>query len=145
MKDSPPPRATRHPLSRRSAGVVRSTTVRDERGSGTVLVTAVVGVLLVLSVAGLQLGAAASAAHRARAAADLSALAGAAALQAGRGDPCGLVAELAARNGARLLGCRLGEGESVEVRVVTDVSGRWPGMPDTAAAAARAGPAGSEP
>jgi secretion/DNA translocation related TadE-like protein len=113
---------------------------RAERGSGTVLVVAATGVLLVLALAGLQLGAAATAAHRARTAADLSALAGAAALQEGKGEPCALVAVVAGRNGAQLVACSLGTGESVTVRVSIGVSIRWPGVPDHAVASARAGP-----
>lgn len=114
---------------------------RDERGSGTVLVTGVVGVLLVLTAAAIQLGAAAGAAHRARTAADLAALAGASALQQGTGDPCSRASELVTRNGARLLSCTLGAAESVWVRVSTDVPALWPGVPRVATATARAGPA----
>ena len=114
---------------------------RDERGSGTVLVTAALGVILVLTAAAIQLGAAAGAAHRARAAADLAALAGASALQQGSGDPCSRASELATRNGAHLLSCTLGVAESLRVRVGTDVPGGWPGIPRVATATARAGPA----
>ncbi|WP_404380538.1 flp pilus-assembly TadE/G-like family protein [Knoellia locipacati] len=116
-------------------------TTADERGSGTVLVTAVAGTLLIVSVAVVQIGAAASAAHRARAAADLSALAAASALQQGLADPCGRAEELASRNAARLQSCRLTDGASVQVRVLTDVSAGWPGVARTATASARAGPA----
>ena len=112
-----------------------------ERGSGTVLTTAAIGVLLVLSVAATQLGAVASAAHRARAAADLSALAAATDLSEGGAAPCTVALELARRNSARLVLCRLEAGESVRVRVVTDVSRAWAGLPATAGAEARAGPA----
>ncbi|KRE42427.1 Rv3654c family TadE-like protein [Knoellia sp. Soil729] len=113
-----------------------------EQGSGTVLVVAAIGVLLVLATAGFQLGAAATAAHRARAAADLSALAGATARQGGGGGgvPCALVADVAARNGADVIACSLGVGESVTVRVSVEVSTHWPGVPDRAVASARAGP-----
>lgn len=113
----------------------------DERGSGTVLVVAAIGLVVVLSLAGIQLGAAAGAAHRARSAADLSALGGAAALQQGAGDPCAGALELAARNGARLVACAVGPAESVLVRVSADVRGAWPGVPRSASASARAGPA----
>lgn len=112
-----------------------------ERGSGTVLAVAAIGVLLILATAGLQLGASATAAHRARTAADLSALAGASAIQEARGDACTWASEVAGSNGARLLECSPGEGESVRVRVSTPVSTRWPGVPDQAVASARAGPA----
>lgn len=112
-----------------------------ERGSGTVVTVAAIGVLLILTAAGLQVGAAAAAAHRARAAADLSALAGAVALQEGAGSPCARAADVAGRNDARIIECALGAGESVRVRVTTEVSTRWPGVPDHAIASARAGPA----
>lgn len=114
---------------------------RDERGSGTVLVTGALGVLLVLTAAAIQLGAAAGAAHRARAAADLAALAGASALQQGSGDPCSRASELVTRNGGHLLSCTLGAAESVWVRASADVPGSWPGIPRLATATARAGPA----
>lgn len=114
---------------------------RRERGSGTVLTVAAIGVLLILATAGLQLGAAATAAHRARTAADLSALAGATALQEGAGSPCGRAAQIAGRNQARIVDCSVGAEESVSVRVSMPVSTRWPGVPDRAVASARAGPA----
>lgn len=112
-----------------------------ERGSGTVLTVAAIGVLLILATAGLQLGAAATAAHRARTAADLSALAGATALQEGSDSPCARAAQVAGRNEAEIVDCSLGAEESVSVRVSTSVSTRWPGVPDRAVASARAGPA----
>lgn len=111
-----------------------------ERGSGTVLSVAAIGVLVILTTAGLQVGAAATAAHRARTAADLSALAGAVALQEGTGTPCASAAEVAGRNEARVIDCEVGVGESVLVRVTTAVSTHWAGVPDRAAASARAGP-----
>lgn len=112
-----------------------------ERGSGTVLAVAAIGVLLALTLTGLQLGAAATAAHRARSAADLAALAGASAIQHGGADACATSSAVASRNGAQTLGCSLGAGESVSVRVSTPVAIQWPGIPDRAVASARAGPA----
>ena len=56
---------------------------RSERGSATVLALAALCVLVVVLVAGLALGSAVVATHRARAAADLAALAAAQALQRG--------------------------------------------------------------
>ncbi|GGB75803.1 hypothetical protein N798_13355 [Knoellia flava TL1] len=120
-------------------------TRRDERGSGTVLVTAAVAVLLLLGIAGLHVGAAATAAHRARSAADLSALAAAIALQEGSAEPCGRAVLLAGRNSARVVDCGLGPGDSVLVRVTTDVDLSWPGLPRTATASARAGPDDEHP
>lgn len=114
---------------------------RSERGSGTVLVVGALGVIVVLAVAGLQLAAAATAAHRARAAADFAALAAATAIQEGQAQPCGRAAELASRNGARLSECTLGSAESVRVQVSTRAMVWWPGVPERAAASARAGPA----
>jgi secretion/DNA translocation related TadE-like protein len=55
----------------------------DERGSGTVIMLAVVAAMVMLSVSGLLLASAVLASHRARAAADLAALAGAEALMRG--------------------------------------------------------------
>jgi len=112
-----------------------------ERGSGTVLALAAIGVLLVVVTAGLQLGAAAAAAHRARTAADLAALAGASALQEGQPDACARAASVAGLNQAQVIACTLGENESVSIRVSTAVETRWPGVPDRAVASARAGPA----
>lgn len=118
-----------------------TTSARREGGSGTVLTVAAIGVLLILTAGSLQIGAAATAAHRARTAADLSALAGATALQQSTGSPCARVAEVAGRNGARLLACTVGAAESVSVRVATTVPTHWPGVPHQAVASARAGPA----
>ncbi len=112
-----------------------------ERGSGTVLAVAAIGVLLVMTTAGLQLGAAATAAHRARTAADLAALAGASALQAGQADACARAAVVAQRNGAQVIDCTLGANEALSVKVATEVATHWPGVPDRALASARAGPA----
>ncbi|MFC7487260.1 Rv3654c family TadE-like protein [Knoellia sp. CPCC 206453] len=112
-----------------------------ERGSGTVLAVAAIGVLLVLTTAGLQLGAAATAAHRARTAADLAALAGATALQEGQANACARAAAVAGRNDAQVVVCALGENDSVSIRVSMAVATRWPGVPDRAVASARAGPA----
>lgn len=114
-----------------------------ERGAGTVLAVAAIGVLLVLTAAGLQLGAAATAAHRARSAADLAALAGATALQEGQGDACARAADVARRNDGQVLECSLGVGESIVVRVSLPVALQWPGVPERAVASARAGPAGN--
>lgn len=114
---------------------------RPERGSGTVLTVGGMGVVVVLTAAALHLGAASAAAHRARAAADLSALAAASAVQSGIADPCTPAGVMARRNGARLAGCEAAGGERVRVHVVTGVALSWPGLPDDAMASAVAGPA----
>jgi secretion/DNA translocation related TadE-like protein len=93
-----------------------------------------VGALLVVS--------AVVASHRAQSAADLAALAGAAALVGGEtaASACSAGATMATRNGARLASCRAGPDLSVELTVeVAATSGRV----GTATARSRAGPAGS--
>jgi secretion/DNA translocation related TadE-like protein len=111
----------------------------SERGAATVLVTACLGVLLLIGCA-LAVVAAIVTAHRAaQAAADLAALAGATAARDG-GDPCSAAGAVAADNGGRLVGCDV-DGADVTVRV--EVPGpHWLGQPYDLTAAARAGPGG---
>ncbi|MFC8044484.1 Rv3654c family TadE-like protein [Nocardia sp. NPDC057353] len=109
-----------------------------ERGSATV--TACLAVLTLLAVTAMvaQLGAAVAARHRVQSAADLAALAGAAALLEGPVAGCAAAQELAARAGARLRACGV---DQWDVTVVAEV--RIPlGLFGTrfASAAARAGP-----
>lgn len=87
-----------------------------DRGSGSVLVVGVVLALLVLTAGGLVVGSAVVASGRARTAADLAALAGAAALQRGSssGGACAEAGRVASANGSRLMGCAVG-GFDVEV------------------------------
>ncbi|MGN8244850.1 Rv3654c family TadE-like protein [Cellulomonas soli] len=108
----------------------------DDRGSGTVVVLALIAVVLVLG-AGLGLLAGAhGAAGRAQAAADLAALAGASTLpRSGLEVACGIAEETAARNGARATGCVEDEPDVLRVTVsLGTVTG-------AAVRAARAGPA----
>jgi len=109
-------------------------TGRDQ-GSGTVLLLALVAVVLVVAA---MLGLLASAQHargRAQSAADLGALAGAAALAAGhRGDPCLQAAEVIRRNRGTLASCTDEGGGVLTVQVVV------PGAAGAATASARAGP-----
>lgn len=109
----------------------------SQRGAATVLVTACFGVVLLVGCA-LAVVAAMITAHRsAQAAADLAALAGAAAARDG-GDPCAAAGGIAADNGGRLVGCDV-DGPEVTIRV--EVPGpRWLGQPHDLTAAARAGP-----
>ena len=108
----------------------------SQSGSATVLSMTVVGCLLtvtwvVLALAGLVVGQ-----RRVEAAADLAALAGAAA--AGTGHPaCPAAAAVAVANDARLGVCRV-QGQVVEVETSLE-SGLLPGAP-TLRAQARAGP-----
>ena len=110
---------------------------RGERGAASVLTVAVLGLLLLVGAA-LAVVAAMVAAHRtAQAAADLAALAGAAAHQDGA-DACGTAAGVAADNGATLTGCTV-DGRDVLVEV--EVTGpRWLGQTGDLSASARAGP-----
>jgi secretion/DNA translocation related TadE-like protein len=117
---------------------VRSRSHRRDRGSATVLAVGVVAVLLMLTASGLLLLSAVVASHRARAAADLAALAGAAALV--RGPPgttaCGSAWQVARANGGHLAQCHvLGEALEVTVEVTP-----WPDRLGRATAVARAGP-----
>jgi secretion/DNA translocation related TadE-like protein len=90
----------------------------DERGAGSVLGLAMMGVLVSVTLA-VGCGVAVVAAHRAaQAAADLSALAAAGALQDGD-DPCASAADIAGENRADLRSCRV-EGWTVSVVVVSD-------------------------
>jgi len=110
---------------------------RDERGAATVLAIAFLGVLLLVGAA-LGVVAAMVGAHRmAQSAADLGALAGAAAAADGA-DPCAAAARVAVANGAELTACR---SAGREVRVEVTVTGpRWLGQRGDLVAEARAGP-----
>ncbi|MGY1806105.1 Rv3654c family TadE-like protein [Blastococcus sp. SYSU D00669] len=92
-----------------------------ERGSATVWVLALAGVLAAVGAAAVLVGAAVTARHRAGSAADLAALAAAGA--AVRGDPgaCAEAGALAARNGAELTACAVGADAVVTVTVAVPV------------------------
>jgi len=111
-----------------------------ERGSATVWTVALAGVLALVGVAVVLVGAAVVARHRAGAAADLAALAAAGA--AVQGDPraCAVAGELAAANAATLDSCAVGAGAVVELYVHVPVRLGPLGVLD-ARARARAGPA----
>lgn len=115
---------------------MRRSRTRDDRGSGTVLLLALVAVALVVAALLGLLASAQLARGRAQTAADLGALAGASGMLAGRpGDPCAAVGEVVRRNGGTLGSCA-DEGAGVlTVRVVV-VSATA-----SATAWARAGPA----
>lgn len=76
-----------------------------DRGSGSVLLTAVVALVLSAGSAGLGLAGALVARQRAEAAADLAALAGGQALLRG-GDACGTAGRVAAAGKARVVVCK---------------------------------------
>ncbi len=115
-----------------------------DRGSATVLGLGMILVLLVLLAGFLLLGAAVHSSLRARGAADAAALAGAGALLEGQGRDaaCALAADLAQRNGARLVTCRAEPGTDGRVRasVRVEVALAVPGLGGTEArGVARAG------
>jgi secretion/DNA translocation related TadE-like protein len=112
-----------------------------DRGSATVWVLALSGVLAVVGLAAVLVGAAVVARHRASSAADLSALAAAGRAVVG-GDACGGAAEIAGAHEAELTACVVGAGSIVDVEVsVTVRLGTW-GIFSTTARA-RAGPVAS--
>ncbi len=114
----------------------------SERGSATALMVGMMGVVVALSSAALVIAGYAVGYHRARAAADLSALSGAAAFQQDR-EPCAQAALTARQNGARVVRCnQVGDAVDfvVTVRVSVVAGTRIPHMPRTVAAEAHAGP-----
>ena len=116
--------------------------MRSESGSASVLMTGVIGFVVALSSAALVIAGYAVGYHRARAAADLSALSGAAAYQAGR-EACAQAGRIARQNGARLDHCDV-VGDAIDfvvtVRVSVLAGTRIPHLPHAVAAKAHAGP-----
>lgn len=117
---------------------------RCDGGSATVAVVGAVALLFVLTVAGLSLGSAVLASHRARSAVDLAALAGASALM--RGDSlalaCARAGGVARRGDAAIVSCTAAGRDSLTVR--GEVSASIP-LLGRAVATARAGPAARGP
>ena len=90
-----------------------------QRGSASLLVVTLSGVVLLLGLAAAFVTATAAAHRRAQSAADLAALAGAVARQRGE-DACSGAADVARGNGAELRACAvLGDDVSVTVRVAS--------------------------
>jgi secretion/DNA translocation related TadE-like protein len=114
-------------------------TRRSERGSAAVLATVLVGVLAVVAVLLAVVGGAVADQRRVESAADLGALAGAAAVQRGQ-DGCSAAARIVTRNRARLTACSVA-GQVVAVRVVRGTR-RVVGHRFTVSSRARAGPEG---
>ena len=121
--------------------------IRSERGNATALMVGVMGVVVALSSAALVIAGYAVGFHQARAAADLSALSGAAAFQQGR-EPCAQAALTAKHNGARMDHCsQVGDAVDfvVTIRVSVVAGTRLPQVPRTVAAEAHAGPVRAAP
>jgi secretion/DNA translocation related TadE-like protein len=110
---------------------------RDDTGAASLFAIACLSVLLLVGAA-LGVVAAVVAAHRtAQSAADLAALAGAAAVGDGL-DGCAAAARIAGANGARLDGCQVwGRDVTVDVTVTGP---EWLGQSGDLGAQARAGP-----
>lgn len=111
-----------------------------ERGSGTVLVLALVAVSGVLLLGLGLLAGSQSGRAGAQTAADLAALAAADAASLGSADPCTVAVQVAGKNGAQLNSCALDQFGIVTVATArrATFAGRTVG---TATATARAGPA----
>ncbi|WP_353813294.1 Rv3654c family TadE-like protein [Agromyces sp. SYSU T00266] len=121
-----------------ASGVRRNGAFTDDSGSATVAAVAILGVVVALAVASVGMLGTSVASQRAANAADASALAAADALSgAVAGEPCPLAGELARRNAATLVDCRV-EGPVAVVSVAVAHG------PIRATASARAGPPGWE-
>ena len=108
-----------------------------ECGAGTVLALGLGMVVVLAAVLIVLLAQSAAMAFRAAAAADLAALAAAdAARGITPGEPCTVAADVARRNGARILGCLEGTGSTVQVRTELELRSPVGG----ATGLARAGP-----
>lgn len=112
---------------------------RDERGSATVLVLTMTVALAFLAVLGVTGSSLLLAHRRAATAADLAALAGAAALQRGEAG-CPAAGRVAEANGGRVVTCHV-EGDQVVVRAQHEATLPWH-VKRAVSAAARAGPVG---
>ena len=115
---------------------------RGEAGSASVLMVGIVGVVIALSGAALVIAGYAVSYHRARAAADLSALSAAAAFQQGR-DACAQAALTAEQHSAQVKHCDA-VGDAIDfvvtVRLSLATRTRIPQLPKTVTAEAHAGP-----
>src|SRR3954471_18401909 len=96
-------------------------TAEGERGSATVWVLALSGVLACVGLAVVLVGAAVVARHRASAAADLAALAAAGRAVTGEPDACAVAARVAEGNSASLAACVVEGSGIVQVRVTVPV------------------------
>ncbi|MGI8768566.1 MAG: Rv3654c family TadE-like protein [Propionibacteriaceae bacterium] len=112
-----------------------------QQGSGTMLTVGIMTVFLMFGALGAVLGGYAMAAHGARAAADLTALAAAQSMNAGD-QPCRVAEDIAERNHAELTGCTL-TGTAGDFVVAVSVRARvrfqLPGLPSVVNAHAWAG------
>jgi len=115
----------------------RQVSLRRSRGSAAVLAVGLTGVLVTVTVLVAALGGVVADQRRVEAAADLAALAGAGAAQAGR-DGCAAAQRTATRNGGRVRRCAV-DGGVVTVSVGRDSRLLW-GRRLALVGHARAGP-----
>lgn len=95
--------------------------LHEERGNGTVTVTALIAVAIILASAVLLWTAATHASMRAASAADLAALAAADTARGLRtGDPCGIAGSVSAENAAQIQSCVV-EADGTSVRLTVSV------------------------
>jgi secretion/DNA translocation related TadE-like protein len=132
------PRAAFGSQARRLGFCVRLRFARKDRGAATIFVLAVGLVIVLMGVAGAAVGAARIGRHRAQAAADLGALAGAARAVEGTGAACERAGRFVAVNGGRATSCEV-SGLEIVVRTEVIVT-PLPALTRHATAAARAGP-----
>lgn len=144
----PPGRPRRPRRSCRPCALWERARLRDlghgaDGGSGTVTAVAVVAALLTTLAMSLVVAGAICAAHVARGAADLAALAGAQEAVAGSSPEaaCTEARRVAGLNGAALVSCEAGPGGVVTVATEHAVRHQLPGLPAAMAGRARAGPA----
>ena len=97
----------------------------EEHGSASVLLVAVIAVVTALSFAALSLAEVRISRHRAAAAADLAAIAGAAAWPASPHAMCARAREVARLNGAVVTDCHL-TGRAVAIRLTVKAGGALP-------------------
>jgi secretion/DNA translocation related TadE-like protein len=111
----------------------------DDRGSGTLWVVALIGLIWSMAAMAMIVGGVRAARHRAYAAADLAALAAAGHVADGERRACGLAGRIARESGARLRQCVF-HGRVANVVVAVEMRS-VPGVGRmTATARARAGP-----
>ncbi|WP_374112356.1 Rv3654c family TadE-like protein [Rhodococcus sp. CH91] len=111
----------------------------DDRGSASILGCSVMAALVVITATALHAGSAVVTRHRAQAAADLSALAVASALDSGVSAACEAAVPITARMRVRVRRCEI-HGWDAVVEVAAPVSALFDGKETKAVA--RAGPAG---
>lgn len=117
--------------------------LRDDRGSSTVMALGLIAALITATVASLAVLSAVRAAHQARSAADLAALAGAVVHQevSAASRPCAEVERITLRHDVELVDCQVDAVGAVTVTTSAVIPYRLGGVgPERAEGRARAGP-----